>query len=65
MHQDVIKTMKVNYQHRLLHSLKGVDKGEMLENLRKINLKDIAYWIAQACKNIEQRTESHLEKKKN
>jgi hypothetical protein len=41
------------YQHR------------MLENLNKLNLEDIAYWIAQACKIIDQRTERYLDKKEN
>jgi len=37
----------------------------MLGNLKKMNLKDIAYWLAQACKTHDQRTENHLNKKKN
>ena len=37
----------------------------MFENFGKINLKDVAYWLAQACKTIDQRTKSCLDKKKN
>jgi len=45
--------MQLNYQHR------------MFENFKKINFKDIAYWVAEACKTIDQRTESYEHKKKN
>ena len=31
----------------------------MFENFKKINFKDIAYWVAQGCKTIDQRTESY------
>jgi len=37
----------------------------MLENLKKMYLKDIAYWVVQACKTNDQRTENYLDKKKN
>lgn len=45
--------MQLNYQHR------------NFEHFKEINFKDIAYWVAQACKTIDQRAESYLDKKKN
>jgi hypothetical protein len=44
--------MQLNHQHR------------MLVTLKKMNLKDISYWVAQACKTNDQKTENYLDKKK-
>lgn len=65
--QGVITMMKKIYHHRLLQSLREVtERRKMLENVKKINLKDFVYWTAQAWEQSEHNDqESNLHKRKN
>ena len=55
--QVVTEALNKEYQHRLLQSLVEVadERGEILENLKKINLK-IFCWTAQSWKEIKHKT---------
>lgn len=54
MDQGVLETIKRNYHRQLLSSLiDSIDQGEnMIEKLCKINLKDVAYFVAQSWESV-------------
>lgn len=54
MDQGVLETIKRNYRRQLLSSLiDSIDQGEnMIEKLCKINLKDVAYFVAQSWESV-------------
>jgi hypothetical protein len=57
--------LKKNNHHRLLKSLREItDRHKMLENVKKINLKDFVYWTIQACEQSEHNDQdSNLQKR--
>lgn len=54
MDQGTLETLKRNYRRNLLSSLiNAMDEGEdMVEKLRRINLKDVAYDVAQSWESV-------------
>jgi hypothetical protein len=68
MDQGVITMLKKIYHHRLLilkSLIEVTDRFKMLENVKKINLKDFVYWTAQAWEQSEHNDqESNFQKRK-
>jgi hypothetical protein len=56
--QDVLQTLKRNYILQLLkHLLEDLENGKsVVESLKKINIKDIIYWLTEACDNVKPST---------
>lgn len=58
MDQGVLETLKRNYRRRLLSTLiQEIENGQDLVNkLKSINLKDVAYWVARAWADVGAQT---------
>jgi hypothetical protein len=56
--QDVLQTLKRNYRRQLLkHLLEDLESGKsVVESLKKINIKDIIYWLAEAWDDVKPST---------
>ena len=50
MDQGILETIKRNYHRKLLSTvIEVIEEGQdMIEKLKRINVKDFAYWVARA-----------------
>lgn len=58
MDQGVLETLKKNYRRKLLSTLiEDSEEGQdMIERLKCINVKDVAYWVARAWGDVKDQT---------
>ena len=50
MDQGILETIKRNYRRKLLSTvIEEIEEGQdMIEKLKRINVKDVDYWVARA-----------------
>lgn len=51
MDQNIIQMVKANYRHKLMREILG-RPGEFHDNLKKINIKDVIFWVAEAWEEV-------------
>lgn len=58
MNQGALETLKRKYRRNILSSLiDAMDQGEdMVEKLRRWNMKDVAFYVAQSWESVTART---------
>ncbi|XP_028660410.1 jerky protein homolog-like [Erpetoichthys calabaricus] len=54
MDQGVLEMIKRNYRRKLLSTaIEEIEEGQdMIEKLKRVNVKDVAYWVARACADV-------------
>ncbi|KAJ8889230.1 hypothetical protein PR048_008728 [Dryococelus australis] len=62
MDQDILETLKRNYRRKLLSTMIEEEIGghDMIEKLKRINVKDVAYWVPMAWADVRARTIAKL-----